>query len=234
MRHRQASEERDGSSNLSKLFFAGGQLNTATKYFYAEDHLGSCHQMCDLAGNVNSEYSFNAYGRYAVIRETIACDFGFTGMYKHVRSLLSFAKFRQYNSELARWVNRNRLEEFITTNLYSYVSNEPISYIDPLGLERHDCRCRNWWTTIIAIELAAYGGGLGSVMASSGGMSSAHGAVMRIGMAGYGFIGGVTGGCLGGGSVPPNRHFPWCHDTPPPPPPFVIPPGGTIFDDPAN
>ena len=61
-------------------------------------------------------------------------DFGFAGMYEHARSGLNWTMFRAYNSSLGRWLSRDPLGEQVGTNLYSYVGNDPVNVLDPLGV----------------------------------------------------------------------------------------------------
>ncbi len=58
-----ACEERDGSGTLTKKFFALGQMNSTTKYFYDRDHVGSIREMADNFGSVQAEYAFDPFGR---------------------------------------------------------------------------------------------------------------------------------------------------------------------------
>ena len=60
-----------------------------------------------------------------------AVDFCFAGMYRHPESGLKVTWFRQYFSPLGRWLSRDPLGG---SNLYNYVANNPISFVDPLGL----------------------------------------------------------------------------------------------------
>ncbi len=47
-----------------------------------------------------------------------------------------FYGFRYYSPELGRWVNRDPIEEEGGVNLYGFIDNEPIAYLDALGLWR--------------------------------------------------------------------------------------------------
>lgn len=55
-------------------------------------------------------------------------------MYVHQRSGLNLTLFRAYNPALARWLSRDPLGESMGTNLYDYVGNSPVNFIDTLGL----------------------------------------------------------------------------------------------------
>ena len=47
---------------------------------------------------------------------------------------LSLTLYRAYSADLGRWLSRDPLAEAAGLNLYAYVANNPIKYVDPLGL----------------------------------------------------------------------------------------------------
>jgi RHS repeat-associated protein len=94
-----------------------------------------------------------------VISGTFTADFGYAGMYYHAPSGLNLTLYRAYDPDLGRWPNRDPLgepgfevmqraapyrahslvqgpaERIEGPNLYEYVRNNPIQYVDPLGLQ---------------------------------------------------------------------------------------------------
>ncbi|MBS1955293.1 MAG: LysM peptidoglycan-binding domain-containing protein [Cyanobacteria bacterium SZAS-4] len=135
MRTFKACEERDGTGTLTKKFFNRGQMNSATKYFYDLDHLGSVRELMDNSGVTQAQYAFDPYGRVTKISETVGSDFGYAGYYLHARSGLNLTRTRSYSSGLGRWINRDPLTERGGVNLYDYVSNYPVGYTDSSGLQ---------------------------------------------------------------------------------------------------
>ncbi|PZA14228.1 RHS repeat-associated core domain-containing protein, partial [Parazoarcus communis] len=57
----------------------------------------------------------------------------YAGMHHHVSSGLWLTRYRAYDSQTARWLSRDPIEEEGGVNLYSYVGGNPISRIDPTG-----------------------------------------------------------------------------------------------------
>jgi len=55
-------------------------------------------------------------------------------MYYEAADGLNLTLYRAYDSDLGRWLNRDPIEEEGGLNLYDYVANNPINYVDPLGL----------------------------------------------------------------------------------------------------
>jgi RHS repeat-associated protein len=153
---RQRWEERDGSNNVTKRFFAQGEQIDSTNYYYTKDHLGSMREMTDSSGVVHIRYDYDPYGRRTKLTGDMDTDLGFTGHYVSSQySDLAFAPFRIYSSDLGRWISRDPLasgipflglspsrlkprmgigERFVGPNLYDYVDNDPTSQIDLLGL----------------------------------------------------------------------------------------------------
>jgi RHS repeat-associated protein len=63
-------------------------------------------------------------------------DFAFTGHFRHAKSGLHLALYRAYDADLGRWLSRDPLEKAETAegpNLYGYVANNSVNYIDLNG-----------------------------------------------------------------------------------------------------
>ena len=50
---------------------------------------------------------------------------------------LHLALYRAYNPNLGRWLSRDPIGETGGTNLYAYVSNDPLKLTDPLGTDTY-------------------------------------------------------------------------------------------------
>jgi RHS repeat-associated protein len=132
------AEERDAAGNVTKRFFSGGEQIGGVNYYFAKDHLGSVREMTDASGAVCARYDYDPYGRSTKVSGDLEADFGFTGFYRHQASGLNLTLFRAYDPELGRWTTRDPIAEIGGLNLYAYVGNEPISFIDSLGLKPGD------------------------------------------------------------------------------------------------
>jgi RHS repeat-associated protein len=83
---------------------------------------------------VVGRYDYDPWGRSTTKVSTVLPDFNYTGLYRHGPSNLDMAVHRFYDPDLGRWISRDPIGEEGGLNLYTYVENNPLNVIDPLGL----------------------------------------------------------------------------------------------------
>jgi len=130
----QPAEERDGSNNVAKRFYAQGEQINGASYYYTKDHLGSIRELTDGNGAIHARYDYGPFGRLTNVQGDLDSDFTYAGYYNHSPSGLYATLNRFYDPDLGRWINRDPLRELAGINLYGYVSGSPVNYSDPLGL----------------------------------------------------------------------------------------------------
>jgi RHS repeat-associated protein len=149
-------EERDFVGTVTKRFFEQGMKlelgpNTGS-YYYTRDHLSSVRELIDHLGSVRIRQSYDPFGRRSKLLGDLETDADFAGFLFTDKARLLIARFRIYDPELGRWLTRDPLDNAEVqegANLYSYVRNDPVNYVDPLGLNRcciiEDVIARNLW-----------------------------------------------------------------------------------------
>jgi RHS repeat-associated protein len=150
--------------------------------FYTRDHLGSIRELVDSAGTIRARYDYDLYGKRSanlVTSNPVEADFGFAGYYYHAPSGLYLTLYRAYDPTLGRWINRDPIAENGGLNLYDYVGNNPVFWIDPYGLVR-------WGQFLRGLGFFAGGmaGALGSMALAvpSGGLSAITAVSSAMGM----------------------------------------------------
>jgi RHS repeat-associated protein len=82
-----------------------------------------------------SQFTYDPYGKVNQSQGSVASDFQYAGYYHHTPSGFGLTLNRAYNSSLGRWINRDPIGEIAGANLFTYCTNNPVCFIDPLGLK---------------------------------------------------------------------------------------------------
>ena len=129
-------QERDSTGHtVTKQFFNLGEQISGTNYYYTKDHLGNVREMTDSGGVIHANYDYDPYGRQVKLSGDLDSDFGYAGTYLNRTSGLCLTWARAYDPNKGRWLNRDPLGEGVGINLYEYVLNNPVRFIDPLGFK---------------------------------------------------------------------------------------------------
>jgi RHS repeat-associated protein len=135
--------ELDGAGNVVSRFIYATRGNVpdymekgGKTYRIISDHLGSVRLVVDAAtGEVAQRLDYDEFGQ--VINDTNPGfqPFGYAGgLYDRDTGLVRFGA-RDYDPETGRWVQKDPIGfEGGDANLYAYVSNDPINWVDPSGL----------------------------------------------------------------------------------------------------
>jgi RHS repeat-associated protein len=105
--------------------------------FFVTDHLQNISDVTDTGATMLARYSFDPEGRRLLVLGTDVTRFGFAHERWHGGSSLWLTVYRSYDPELGRWTSEDPLwggPSYAAGNLYSFVSNNSIVFVDPLGL----------------------------------------------------------------------------------------------------
>ncbi len=134
--------ELDGSGNIVARFVYASRPNVpdymikdGTTYRIISDHLGSPRLVVNTTdGSIAQRIDYDVWGN--IINDTNPGfqPFGFAGgIYDQHTQLTRFGA-RDYDAETARWTAKDPIRfEGGDTNLYGYVVNDPVNFLDPTG-----------------------------------------------------------------------------------------------------
>ena len=133
-----AQKRNSAGSTVERSYFGNGFEEGANDYFYTRDHLDSIREVIASDGTtVEAVYDYSPWGEVSKIAGTgVESDFLYTGNFHHAQSDLHLTLYRAYNPALGMWLSRDPIAENGGLNLYAYVGNNPVNYVDPLGLIR--------------------------------------------------------------------------------------------------
>jgi len=104
-------------------------------FYYQSDHQGSITHLTDSSGLVANSYQYDSYGRTLTLSETIPQPFTYTGREFDSESGLYYYRARYYDANTGRFLSEDPLGfNAGDQNLYNYVFNDPVNFVDPFGL----------------------------------------------------------------------------------------------------
>jgi len=143
-----------------------GQTGEEQKiYYFINDHLGTPQKLLNESANVVWSADYKPYGEADVNVNTFSNEFRLPGQYYDSENGLHFNYHRYYDPSIGRYLRADPIGLDGGTNLYSYVSNDPINSIDPLGLYESQWYLQwvpgqhMWDRSVTAFESGQYGWG---------------------------------------------------------------------------
>jgi RHS repeat-associated protein len=148
--------EYDGSWNIKAQYVSTLDIDDPlavtqgeNTYYYHKDGLGSVVSLTDSAGKVVKTYTYKSFGEIHSETGSLVQPFTFTGREYDPESGLYFYRARYYDYRAGRFLTKDPIG-FAggDVNLYRYVLNNPIKWVDPFGLyscvysvKDHHMRC---------------------------------------------------------------------------------------------
>lgn len=168
-------QARDNNNATIREYYPEGEFvpgGSPGALFYGIDQIGSVRRVFEDVSTAPA-FNYDPFGNFLQAGPPVA-DFGFAGMLYNADSGLYLTQYRAYDPTVGRWISRDPLYAgmplgFVdireATNLYAYVRNSPVNYVDPRGTN----------------PLIGVGAGVGTI------------AMPGIGTVAGGIVGGVVG-----------------------------------------
>lgn len=124
-------------------------IRSGKAFFYHKDHLGSVGAITNDGGEVIQKNQYSSFGKILSIKDknrkevgiegAIEKSFSYTGREWDEEIDLYYYRARHYDPHVGRFVQMDPIGLAAgDANLYRYVQNSPLNFVDPLGLTQED------------------------------------------------------------------------------------------------
>jgi len=141
--------EYDGSGQMIRRYVYGPEIDepicmkTGTAiYYYHFNALGSVIALSNASGDMAETYAYSPYGK-ANQASNVGNPYLFTGRRYDPETGLYYYRARYYDSGIGRFLQVDPIGYAGGINLYGYVLNNPVNWVDPDGLFRFGKRPLN-------------------------------------------------------------------------------------------
>jgi|APSaa5957512622_1039677.scaffolds.fasta_scaffold03975_2 RHS repeat-associated protein len=125
-----------------------GQVTTNASCYFLRDGLGNVTHMMDASGSAVLELTYDVYGT-CVTTGTTDTVYRFTGRRCDEETGLYYYRARYYSPQLGRFLQPDPIAWHSgDPNFYSYVRNNPVNMVDPLGMRGTVSKGRRKWDPI--------------------------------------------------------------------------------------
>ena len=106
--------------------------NGANVSYFLADHLGSTNGLTNSSGSLTASNSYDSFGNPT--NPAFSSRYQFTGREFDSFSGLQFSRARFYDPNLGRFISEDPIGFGGGINMYAYVGNHSVMFVDPLGL----------------------------------------------------------------------------------------------------
>jgi RHS repeat-associated protein len=103
-------------------------------FYYHTDHLGSVTEVTDTNENVRHSFEYDEYGNFITEPISYEATYFYAGRRYDPETGLYYNRNRYYNPALGRFMTPDPAGMIDGPNLYTYVRNNPVRFVDPWGL----------------------------------------------------------------------------------------------------
>ena len=125
--------ETSSAGSIIDAYVRGGGLISSNQHgFYVFNGHGDVVQLTDATGTVTRDYDFDAFGVERDTDEEDTNPWRYCAEYTDLETGNIYLRHRYYDPATGRFLNEDPIRDGL--NYYAYANNNPVKYIDPLGL----------------------------------------------------------------------------------------------------
>ena len=132
--------ETDGNKQVAAKYYRGSGLISQevgnTESYYQFNMHGDVIGLMGANGELIEDYDYDAFGNQLSEEETSATPFRYNGEYYDEKTGFTYLRARYYDPSMGRFITEDPIHDGI--NWYAYCGNNPVVFIDPLGLAPYD------------------------------------------------------------------------------------------------
>jgi len=140
------AETNQAGQVLAEYIYLGDKLLAMIRpgesvYYYHNDHLGTPQILTDDTGTVSWKAVYTPFGEAEITVAIVENNIRFPGQYYDQETGLHYNYFRDYKPDIGRYLTPDPIGLEGGINLYVYAQNNPINFIDPMGLSSCEDNC---------------------------------------------------------------------------------------------
>lgn len=164
-----AEADTNGTITQEYIYLNGQRLasvNNGALYYVHTSHLDTPLALTDEAGTVQWQAHYTPFGKVIVDVDNVTQAARFPGQYLDEETGLYYNYFRDYDSEVGRYIQSDPIGLNGGINTYGYVGGDPVNYFDFYGLKIGTVD-RVFWPHIRRIRSTSKGKELWDLMESN-------------------------------------------------------------------
>ncbi|MDP3787261.1 MAG: RHS repeat-associated core domain-containing protein [Candidatus Omnitrophota bacterium] len=110
-------------------------------YYYHFDGLGSVTSLTDKNKKITDSYSYDSFGNLKRQGSKVKNSFTYTAREFDKETGLYYYRNRYYDPKIGRFITQDPLGMLDGPNIYTYVNNNSVNFIDPWGWRKE----KPWW-----------------------------------------------------------------------------------------
>jgi RHS repeat-associated protein len=106
-------------------------------YYYHVNGLGTVTALTDSSRTIAQSYVYDSFGKIISHSGNVENPYTYTAREHDAETGLYYYRARYYDAGIGRFISEDPIGIDGGINLYLYVQNNPVNYVDPFGLDRY-------------------------------------------------------------------------------------------------